>query len=185
MIRADVRFASPDNILLIMKPNSAEKTLAMRWLDHKAGVVSWRELLTASDLIKEYKENKFKDKAGLLDAINNRVISANSKITYDKTVGFEKYYQMYILNSDELLMFKKQVNGDILKNERARQEMLEQLLGMSCTIIDNDWERGHLFLKDLPGESMFSLKSLGKRKDSQVDLSEIVRALLGNKPPVF
>lgn len=183
-VRASISTVSLDNVLAIMKPNSGEKSFDMRKLDYKAGIISLRNLIFCNDLIDEYKKDKKRDKADLSTTANDKLMSSINKIGTAGTKGFEQYYRLIIFNSTDMLSIHRQLSGDT-KNEKYKQMLLEQTSSMCCTIIDENWDRGHIFIKDLPGESIFSVKKLGNRKESNIDLGEIVKALVSNKPPVF
>jgi len=183
-IRANVQFVNLDNIMLTLAPNSRDKSFDYRKDEYNSGGISFKNLMLCDDLIEQYKSTKLKDKAGLLDLIHNRELNANSKALYSGAIGFEKFYQMLVVSEEDRVLLSKQVNGNILE-ENYKQKLLEQGHYMSCTIVDENWDRGYVLTKDIRGRSDFSLKKLNNRKDGNVDLGEIIKALLVNKSPVF
>ena len=56
---------------------------------------------------------------------------------------------------------------------------------MTCTVIDLAYERLYILTKDIRGKTDISFNAISKRKDNNTDLSEVVRSLLSNRPPVF
>lgn len=186
-IKAHTVFASLDNIITILEPNSRDKTFSARLDEYRSGAISLAQLVTSSDLIEQYKKNKIKDKEGLLDFINSRVLSANSKVLLSKgkaAVGFEKYYNMLMITAEDKVRIDRAIGGDITK-EANKQQLLNQVYGMCYTLVDEDYERITIYTKDIRGVSTTSFKALARRKDGNVDYSELVKAMISNRPPVL
>lgn len=183
-IKAHVLFVTIDNILTMLKPNANDKTFAYRFDEYRAGIIGLADLIFCNDIIKKYKENKLDDKAKLLDILNDRTLSANSKVTYNGMAGFEKYYNMLVVTDEDKVKLDKHVNGNIV-DPKYKEKLLEQAKAMTCTVIDSAYERIYILVKDIRGKTDISFKSISKRKESGADLSEIVRALMTNRTPVF
>lgn len=184
-VKAHIIFTDINQILNMLKPNSIDKTFSYRLDEYKSGGISLSDLLFAGDIINEYKENKIKDKDQLLNVIAERTISANSKaLSHGGVAGYEKYYNMIIVSADDKIRLDKHINGDLFK-EKYKQKLLEQGKAMTITVMDEDYERAVVLTKDIRGKSDVSFKSLSKRKDSKVDLGEMMKALMSNRPPVL
>lgn len=183
-IKAHVLFVSTDNLLTMLKPNSTDKTFSYRLDEYRAGVISLADLLFCGDLIKKYKDNKLDDKAKLLELLNDRTLSANAKLSTSSMVGYEKYYNMLVITDDDKVRLDKHLNGN-LTDEKYKERLLEQAKAMTCTVIDLAYERLYILTKDIRGKTDISFNAISKRKDNNADLSEVVRSLLSNRPPVF
>lgn len=183
-VKMHVIYTGIDNILNMLAPNSKDKSFGYRLDEYRAGAISLTDLIFANDLIKQYKDNKLKDKENLLELINNRKLSANSKIVDTKAIGFEKFYNMLVVTSEDKVRLDKHIRGDIT-SEKYKQDLLTQAYAMTCTVIDQDYERVYILTKDIRGRTDISFKALNKRKDKDVDMSEIMKALMSNRPPVF
>jgi len=182
-IKAHVIFTDISNIINVMQPNSDDKGMFNRIDEYRAGAISLTDLLFAGDIINEYKQNKLKDKDQLLQIIQNRVLSANSKVI-NGGVGFEKYYNMYIISAQDLIRVEKHLNGKVAE-AKFRQKFLEQAYGLSLTVMDQDHEIIKLMLKDLGGVSTLTYKAAVKSDKKGNDMGEIVKSLINNKPMVF
>jgi len=183
-VKMYVIYTGIDNILNMLAPNSKDKSFGYRLDEYRAGAISLTDLIFANDLIRQYKDNKLKDKENLLELINNRKLSANSKILDTKAIGFEKFYNMLVVTSEDKVKLDKHMRGDIT-SEKYKQDLLTQAHAMTCTVIDQDYERVYILTKDIRGRTDISFKALNRRKDKDVDLSEIMKALISNRPPVF
>jgi phosphoribosyl-ATP pyrophosphohydrolase len=183
MVKTNVIFTTIDQIVNMLTPNHISKSLGYRFDDYRAGVISLKELIFADDLIKQYKDNKFKDKDGLVDLINQQRSDANTKLL-NNAIGFEKSYNMLIVTSDEKILLDKQMNGNI-DSEKYKQKLLEDSNSMMIAIIDNDYERVYILMRDIRGRTDISFKTIMRRKDSGIDLSEIMKSLIATRSPII
>lgn len=190
-IKSHVIITNISNIMSMLAPNARDKRFVNRLDEWRAGAISFWDLIACGDLIKEYKDNKLKDKDNLLNTINERVkgsaINAvelgmnNGKVVE----GFEKNYNMLIVSADEKVRLDRHVGGDITK-ERYKQELLSQAHAMLCTILDQDYERANILTKDIRGVSDIGFKALSRRKDKDTsDMAGIIQSLLTSKPIGF
>lgn len=173
-----------DQILNMLKPNDRTKKFGYRLDEWKAGAISLKELIFCGDLIDSYKKNKLKDKEGLLDIVKKREESANSKLITSDMVGFEKYYNMLIVTADEKVLLNKHIGGDIL-NERYKQELLTEAHALTLSVVDQDYERVYILTKDIRGRSDVTFKAIAKKSNKESDSTDILKALIANRPPVF
>lgn len=181
-VKANVIVTDMSNIINMLKPNDRTKKFGYRLDEWRSGSISLRELIFCGDLIKSYKGNKLSDKDGLLSIIKRREESANSKLLTSGVIGFEKFYNMLITSADEKVALNKHVGGNI-DNERYKEELLTEAHALTLTTVDSDYERCQILTKDIRGKSEISFKALKKKKDN--DLTEIYKALVANRAPVF
>lgn len=183
-IRAFIIYAGVDSIINMLAPNSRDKTFGSRLDEYRAGAITFKELMFAGDLIKQYKENRLKDREGLIKLTNERIVSANAKIIENGMVGYEKYYNMLVLTNEDKIIFNRHIGGDIA-NEKYKQMFMNQSHAIVTTILDDDYERAQMLIKDIRGSVDIGYKNLSKRKNKDIDISEILKAFAANKPPVF
>lgn len=183
IIKAHVINTSIDNIINMLQPNARDKKFSARWDEYRAGAITLKELIFCSDLIDKYKKNKLKDKSDLLSVINSRNMNANVTAINTKGIkGFEANYNMLIVSSDDKILLDKHIGGDILK-EKHKQDLLTEAHAMTCTILDQDYERANILIKDIRGNTDIGFKALAKRKEKDSsDLSNLLQSLLMNKP---
>lgn len=191
-IKTHVIISDIHNILGMLAPNARDKKFVNRLDEWRAGAISFWDLIACGDLIADYKKNKLKDKDKLLDVINSRVrgsaataaelaILSNGKKSLE---GYEKNYNMLVVSADEKVRLDKHIGGDIMK-EKYKQDLLEQAHAMTCTILDQDYERANILTKDIRGVSDIGFKALGRRKEKDNDMAGIVQSLLTAKPIGF
>ena len=184
VIKLHIIYASIENILTMLEPNSDDYSFSSRMDEYRAGAISLAELVFASDLIKKYKHNKIKDKDNLLNLLNNRSMSAHAKGIYGKGVGFENYYNMLIITESDKILVEKHLKGKI-KNDKYKEKLLEQSKSLTVTVVDRDYERVTILTKDIHGKSDVTYKAINKKSGKGDDMTDIFKALVANRNPVF
>lgn len=183
-IKTYVLYTKVEQIVNMIEPKDMKKSFLYRLDEYKSGAIKFRDLIFAGDLIKSYKKNKLKDKDNLLQLINNREqTSASKSIKYGKE-GFEKFYNMIVLTSDELVLFKRSVGGDIDK-PNYKDKFLNMVRGLSFTVVDLDYERVTIYIKDLTGKSDISFNGLKRKKDGDFQITDFLKTMMNNNHPVF
>ena len=183
-IKTYVIYTKVEQILNMVEPQDMKKSFLYRLDEYKSGAIKFRDLIFAGDLIKSYKKNKLKDKDNLLQLMSNRnMTSANKAIKVGKE-GFEKFYNMIILTADEVPLFKRPVGGDIEK-PNYKEKFLNMVRGLSFTIVDLDYERISVHIKDLTGKSDISFNGLKRKKDGDFQLTDFLKTMMNNNHPVF
>lgn len=183
-IKTQLIYTTTDNIINTMSPNSSDKSFMARLDDFRASAVSFYDFVFASDLVTKYKHNKLKDKDELLKLMQSRKLSANSKVVDHGVIGFEKYYTMYIVSKDSSVRLENFIKGK-LKSNKHKEDFLSQAYGLSIAVVDEDYERVKLYLKDLKGGTDLTFKTIIKKDKNETNMDEMVKALLANRPPVF
>ena len=183
-IKAHIMLCGIDGILNMLAPNKVDKSFSYRLDEYRAGAISLSELIFAGDLIKKYKENRIKDKEGLLEVVNERSINSSARVINNGIRGFEANYNMLMITSNEKIKLDKHVMGDITK-EKQKQDLLSQAHAINISIVDEDYERVTMLTKDIRGMSTIGFKSLTKRKADSGNYDELIKSLMVSKPMNF
>jgi len=180
-IRARVIKVRLSSLLLALNPSKPENNITMSFLDYRAGLKSLGDFLFSSKLIKEYKEQRLKGGDEFLAILNERRVSAVSKLATAGAIGFEKNYNSYIITDEDRVVINRELGGDIY-TERYKDILIRALDGLSVSVLDEDHERLVVLTSDIRGMSNTSFKNLKRGKDKGADLSELVKALFNNRP---
>lgn len=183
-IKAHIMLCGIDGILNMLAPNKVDKSFSYRLDEYKAGAISLSELIFASDLIKKYKENRIKDKEGLLEVVNERSINSSARIINNGIRGFEANYNMLMITANEKIKLDKHVMGDITK-EKQKQDLLSQAHAINISIVDEDYERVTVLTKDIRGTSTIGFKALIRRNGDSSNYDELIKSLMVSKPMNF
>lgn len=186
VIKAHIIYTSIENIVNMLTPNTEENKFYYRYLSWRAGEISFRDLIFAGDLVRKYKDAKFKDKDNLLATITERRESALvTKVQTGGILGFEKFFNMLIITADDKIVLDRHLRGDVT-SEAKKQNLLTQATAMTLTIIDPDYERVTLLTRDIRGRSEAGFKTLMRRKDNDSShFGELLKSLMLNKPITF
>jgi hypothetical protein len=186
LIKATVIYSDFSNIETMISTNDKDKRFGNRLDEYKSGMISMKDLIFADDLIKEYKNNKLKDKDNLIDFMEARATSANKKMLSSGAIGLNKYYGILIVSKNQMSIIEQKLGGSIDK-PRYKEMLMEQTKSLIVNVVDSDWERVFINIKDLRGTSDISYKVINNKKNTtnSNDLADIFKAISTNKPPVF
>jgi len=184
VIKTSIIYTDSEGIMNAISPNSEDKSFLHRLDDYRSSAVSFLDFIFANDLVKKYKHNKLKDKDELLKLLQSRKISANSKMTDSGVAGFEKFYTMYIISKPTAVKLESFLRGKF-KSTKVKEKFLTQAYGFSLTVMDSDYERVQMHLKDLKGSTDLTFKGIVKKEKNGTDMNELVKALMSGKPNIF
>lgn len=186
IIKAHIIITSIESILNLLTPTSKNKSFWNRLDDYRAGSIGLKELIFCGDLIKEYKNVKRKDKDKLFNILHDRsTLNAVNLLTNSPTQGFGAKYNMLVITSDDKSRIDKYIGGDILK-ENNKQKLLDDINGISVSILDPDYERLQMLISDIRGTTDIGFKTLAKRKSKDSsELGDIFKSMMLNKPIGF
>lgn len=184
IVKANIVFVDTEDLLNAMEPKTKDKTLWSRWHQWRSKTISFWNLITGNDLIREYKKTKMKDKNQVLDILHSKEVGSFSTGFFgDGRKGYEKFFNWYIITYADQEKFEKQIRGK-LDNPSVKDKFCETLNAMGIFSLDEDEEMGNLYLHTLANGCVIPFKNIGKRKDN-TDLTSILTSLFSNRPPVF
>lgn len=181
-VRAHVIVTDINDIANSLTPRATDKSFLNRFMEWRSGGIDFfKDLIWCDDIIKEYKANRIKDKQDLLGRLLRKEISAGSKSGHE---GFEKHYNMIVVTKEDKFILDKAIRGDI-GNEKYKQHFLSSILGLGLVILDRDYERAEISIKDIRGQSVTSYKNITRTKGDDNNYEKIMQALLMNRPMAF
>lgn len=187
LIRANIKYIEPSSFYDAISTNNTRRKLGFRFNEWRSGLLSLKDLLLADDLISEYGKAAFRDRDELLSFINSKNIAANSKLIMDRTIGFQKYYNMLIIDKTEAIYASREMMGDIT-TDKNKDNFLNAIGGLMFSVVDTSWETVDIYIRDLKGVSSVSFKNLKKngKNDSVVsELTDVFKSMMMNRAPSF
>ena len=176
-IRSIIIKSSIEGILSLCKPFDTQKQFSSRWDDFKSGSISLMNLLFCGDIIQEYKKERLRTSSELNQLVNSRIGQSVTKLATQGARGFEANYNMLVLSTDDVNKINKYIRGDIFK-DKYKEEILEQAHAIGATILDDDYERMSLLIRDNYGASTVSYKKISDKTTNQYDaIIEMMHAL--------
>lgn len=184
IVKANIVFVETEDLINALEPKTRDKTLWSRWHQWRSKTISFWNLITGNDLIKEYKKTKMKDKNQILDILHTKEVgSFATGFLGDGRKGYEKYFNWYIITYNDQEKFEKVIRGKF-DNPATKDRFCNMLNAMAMFSLDEDEEMGNLYLHTLANGCVIPFKNIGKRKDNS-DLTSILTSLFTNRPPVF
>ena len=147
----------------------------------RAGAISLAEFLFATDLIKEYKKNRIKNQSDIIKILTEKKSNNMLKLLSGRGRSFSEYYNIFNFDINEKSMIDNIIKGDVIKNSKYKDKLLEALKAFSVSFVDNNKERIFYLTKLSKIPSIVTFKMLGKEKDT--DANEIFKNLLSGRPP--
>lgn len=179
LIKANIIYANFQYISRMISISDQSKEFTNRLDEYRAGVISLKDLIFATDLIAEYKNERFNDNKDIIGEMESRSRSSKAKLATSGALGFNKYYQMLIINEAEKIAIEKKLNGTLDK-DRYKNKLLEQVNSLSVTEMNDNWDRVSIYIKDLKGNSDMSYKSITK-KDSGDSMGDMLKLIMAGR----
>lgn len=184
IIRAAIKEVSLDNLLAVIAPNSKDNSFRSRYHEWRSGGITLSDFLFCGDLTKAYKKNKIKDTENVLDVVNNRNINASAKAAIFGNKGFEGNYNMLIISSTDIPKLNLAIKGNVYKPKFA-DDLLDMSSSILFSILDDDYERATLFIKDAMSDSKIPYKRLEKNKKEGSNYDDLMKAIMLGKQLQF
>lgn len=179
LLKASIIYSGFDNISRMLTVSEDDKRFWNRIDDTRAGIVSKFDLIFAGDMIADYKKKRLKDNDDLIRDMEIRNRTANVKAATSGAIGFNKYYQMILVSGEDKVRIENQLRGKLSK-ERTKDNFLEQSKSLTLTVLDDDYERMLLFIKDIKSHNNVSYKSLARRGSKDNEVLEILKFVMSS-----
>jgi len=179
LMRASISYTDPKEIYTAVDTQGKKVSFSYRWDEYRSGAISLYNLITANDLRKEYKKNRLKERSDFMKYIEERRGKNIKSIVMKQSVNMSKMFQMLIVSKRDLNAIQKLVGGKMTK-DRIKDSVLDSILSMSLTSVDDDHETIDLFLADIPGNTEMTFKSLAKG-DTNNNNNEIIKWMMGQR----
>jgi len=177
-----IRFVDmPELIDDLANGRTPDKTFKERWLDYKSGAISLSDLIFAGDLVREYKAKRLKNNNDVAELIRKTLKVRNMQQLINARTKYKPRFIAYVCSVDDKLYLDKAVRGNIFK-DKYKSMIMDLLFALEIGLLDIDQNKLTLMIDGLSGFSVFDLDML-KSKSNDVDVNEIFKNILVNKPP--
>lgn len=176
-----------NTLITICSPRGEDKSFWNRLDDFRAGVITFSDFIFGSDLIKEHKRGRLESgNNDVIGKMNSRARTAAGKMAITGlSKGFEANYNFYIITHEDLQVVNKYMRGDIITKDKLKEDFLDQARAMGLIILDDDYQKATVMIKDIYGSSTLSYSALSKQSvtgnSSSDNYSEILKALVSNR----
>ena len=182
-IKATIISMDQRDLTNALEPKKRETGFFRRLEELRSGRISYKEFFLGSDLIQARKQQRLKDVNNLISQLEKNIASANLKTLGTGMVGFEKYYNMFIITQEDEKRIRDVTGWDIVNNN-GKEKFLTSLNAFSCLLVDTDYDKVGLMIKDVDGVSIVDRAKL-KKKSKKDDITDLVHAIMVGQAPRF
>ena len=186
-VKLDTMVMPGDVMTSIMTNNKDEITLGSRFKDAISGRISFiKDFLLASDLIKNQKKSMMKDPTGYYSQLLARV--NNSKfysVLSGGNISLAGVSSIAVISEQDEANIQRNLGGK-LTNKTIRNMVFDNMSVMMIVVIDKEWERVTIYVRDIDDFSQNSFDSFKKPSEgSGAMISDMVKAFSMNNAPSF
>lgn len=183
-VKLDTMILDADIVNNILTLNKDEITFSSRLSDVLSGRISFiKDFLLASDLIKNQKKILYKNNSEAYAAILKRVNNSRIYSGLSGNVSVAGVSSIYVLSEKSEAMLAKKLGGR-LSSPKIRSMIFENTMAMVIVVIDREWERVSIYVRDMDGFSQNSFDAFKTQSDkgsSQI-LDMFKSFTMGNAP---
>lgn len=175
----------PNEVLgKIIATNSDDITLGSRFRDAIAGRIGFiKDFILASDLIKAQKKTMIKDPTGYYAQLLKRVNNSRLYSALSGNISLAGISSVVVISNEDENEVQKLVGGK-LTNIKTRDIVFANTSAMMIVVVDKEWERVSIYVKDVDGFSQNSFDEFKVMGDKSNDnILDLVKSFsLGNAP---
>lgn len=186
VVKLDNMVIPSEVISNIMSSNKDSITIGSRFKDALSGRIDFiKDFILCSDLIKQQKKTMMRDPTGayttLLKRINNsRVFSALTG-----NISLAGVSAIVCISEQEEGMLRREFGGG-MENANVRKMVFDNIQSMMVVVIDSEWERVSMYIRDMNGFSQNSFSSFKNSTDNNNDvMMDMFKQMTLNQSPSF
>ena len=170
------------NSLLVS--NKDEITLGSRFKDAISGRIGFiKDFLLCSDLISNQKKTMMKDPTGAYSTLLKRINNSRIYSALSGNISLAGISSIMVISEEDEHQVQRSIGGK-LTNESTRKIVFNNTSAMMIVVVDQEWERVSIYVRDMNGFSQNSFSSFKTSSDTQNDtITEMMKAMtMGNAP---
>lgn len=186
VIKLDNMIIPSEVIDRILTANKDEITLGSRFKDAIAGRISFiKDFIMCSDLIKTQKKTMIKDPTGYYSQLLKRINNSRLYSALSGNISLAGISSIIVISEQDEQEIQKLIGGK-LTNQKTRDIVFNNTSAMCIVVIDSEWERVTVYIKDIDGFSQNSFDSFKPMSDKGGNnIADILKAFSMNSPPSF
>jgi len=170
----------------IITSNKDEITLGSRFKDAISGRISFiKDFLLCSDLIKAQKKTMIKDPTGYYNQLLKRINNSRLYSALSGNISLAGISSIVVISEQDEQEVQKLIGGK-LTNQKTRDIVFDNTSAMMIVVVDSEWERVSIYVKDIDGFSQNSFDSFKPMADKgNNNITDILKAFSLNNAPSF
>lgn len=170
----------------IMTANKDEITLGSRFQDALTGRIPViKDFILCSDLIKAQKKTMIKDPTGYYNQMLKRVNNSRLYSALSGNISLAGVSSIFVISEQDEQEVQKLIGGK-LTNQKTRDIVFNNISAMMIVVVDSEWERVTIYVRDIDGFSQNSFDSFKPMADKGTNnIGDILKAFSLNNAPSF
>lgn len=184
VIKLDNMIIPADVIGNVVVANKDEITLGSRFKDALAGRISFiKDFILCNDLIKAQKKTMIKDPTGYYAQMLKRINNSRIYSALTGNISLAGISSICVISEEDEQEIQKQIGGK-LTNQKTREIVFNNTSAMMIVVIDREWQRVSMYVRDIDGFSQNSFDSFkGMSNKDNNNIADILKAFsVGNMP---
>ena len=186
VVKLDNMVIPADVIDQILTANADEITLGSRFKDALAGRIGFiKDFILCSDLIKSQKKTMIKDPTNYYTQLLKRINNSRLYSALSGNISLAGVSSIVVISEEDESFVQKQIGGK-LTNEHTREIIFNNTSAMMIVVVDKEWERVSIYVKDIDGFSQNSFDAFKSMADKgNNNIADIIKAFSLNNAPSF
>lgn len=170
----------------IMTANKDEITLGSRFQDAITGRIRFiKDFILCSDMIKSQKKTMIKDPTGYYNQMLKRVNNSRLYSALSGNISLAGVSSILVISEQDEQEVQKLIGGK-LTNQKTRDIVFNNTSAMMIVVVDSEWERVSIYVRDVDGFSQNSFDSFKPMSDKGTNnIGDILKAFSLNNAPSF
>ncbi len=185
VVKLDNMIIPADVIDQILTANADEITLGSRFKDAIAGRIGFiKDFILCSDLIKSQKKTMIKDPTNYYNQLLKRINNSRLYSALSGNISLAGISSIIVISEEDEAYIQKQIGGK-LTNTNTRNIIFNNTSCMCLVVVDKEWERVSIYIRDIDGFSQNSFESFksSAQQGSGPQIQDILKAFtMGNAP---
>lgn len=187
VIKLDTMVIPGETLANIATMNTDEITFGSRAMDALRGRIHFiKDFILCSDLIKAQKKTMIKDPTGFYAQLLKRVNNSKLYSALSGNVSLAGISAIVVLSEEEENEIQKKIGGR-LSNLKTREMVFNNISAMMIVVVDKEWERVSIYIRDVNGFSQAPIDSfkVASDKNGGSQIVDMLKALSLSNAPSF
>lgn len=185
VVKLDTMIIPSEVLGSILVSNKEEITLGSRFKDAIAGRIGFiKDFILCSDLIKTQKKTMIKDPTNYYNQMLKRINNSRLYSALSGNISLAGVSSVVIISEEDENLIQREIGGK-LTNTTTRNIIFDNTSAMCICVVDREWERVSMYIRDIDGFSQNSFDDFKSTtdKNSGAQISDIMKAFaIGNAP---
>lgn len=186
VVKLDTMIMPSDAVQRILTSNTDEITFGARFKDAISGRIPFiKDFLLCQDLIKSQKRAMIKDPTSYYSNLLKRVNNSKMYSVLSGNISMAGISSVYVLSEEDEEQIQRKIGGK-LTNQKTRDIVFDNTSAMLIVVIDKEWERVSIYVRDISGFSQASFDSFrGATDKNSTMIADMLKGFTMNNPPSF